>query len=110
MIVDLTLYQVFACLVLLFISRLVYLTYLSPLSAIPNAHFTSPFSKLWLIYHKFQGGENRTRLAAHKRLGPVVRLGPNEISIDCMDGVGVVFEDKAFNKTNWYPNGFRGWK
>ncbi|TVY43234.1 Tryprostatin B 6-hydroxylase [Lachnellula occidentalis] len=102
--------QMMVSFLLVVVSRLAYLAYFSPLSNIPNAHFTSPFTRAWLIYQKFKGCENRTRLSAHEKLGPVVRLGPNEISINHMDYVCELFNDKSFTKTAWYPNGFRGWK
>ena len=64
----------------------------SPLSAIPNAHFTVPFSRIWLLWIRATGKEFKTCLAAHRRLGPVIRTGPNEISIDCIDdGVRTVY-------------------
>lgn len=107
---DFTISQILVALPLLVLTSLIYKAYFSPFSKIPNAHLTTPFSGLWLIYQKFQGRENRTRLAAHKRLGPVVRLGPNEISVNTMDDVGAIFEHKSFDKTDWYPNAFRGWK
>ena len=76
----------------------------SPLSRIPNAHFSAPFSRLWLTWLKGTGHEHRTRHAAHKRLGPVIRLGPNELSINCIEnGVSTVYGGN-FDKAAWYEN------
>lgn len=64
----------------------------SPLNAIPNAHFTAPFSRIWLLWVRATGKEFSACLAAHRRLGPVIRLGPKELSIDCIeDGVRTVY-------------------
>ena len=64
----------------------------SPLNAIPNAHPTALFSRMWLLWVRATGREFTTCLAAHRRLGPVLRIGPREISIDCIeDGVQTVY-------------------
>ena len=76
----------------------------TPLSAIPNAHFSAPFSRLWLLWIKWTVKENRTRSAAHKRLGPVIRLGPHELSVNCMEnGVQTIYGGN-FDKSTWYAN------
>ena len=64
----------------------------SPLNAIPNAHFTAPVSRLWLLWTKATGKEFSACLEAHRQLGPVIRIGPNELSINCIkDGVQTVY-------------------
>jgi hypothetical protein len=64
----------------------------SPLNAIPNASLTAPFSRLWLLWIRATGIEYSTCLAAHRRLGPVIRIGPNEISINSIeDGVRTAY-------------------
>jgi hypothetical protein len=59
---------------------------ISPLSKIPAAHPTSSFSSAWILWTRWCARENATVLAAHERLGPLIRLGPNEISVNCVDG------------------------
>ncbi|KAL8857182.1 MAG: hypothetical protein Q9178_006237 [Gyalolechia marmorata] len=74
----------------------------SSLSLIPNAHFTSPFSPLWLHYQR-RSNHTATAIifAAHKRLGPVVRLAPNELSINSLEGLRVVYGG-GFERSQWY--------
>lgn len=60
--------------------------FLSPLSRIPAAHPTASSSPVWILWTRWIGRENVTVLAAHERLGPLVRLGPNEISVNCVNG------------------------
>lgn len=60
--------------------------FVSPLSKIPAAHPTSSLSPAWILWTRWRGRENATVLAAHERLGPLVRLGPNEISVNCITG------------------------
>ena len=64
----------------------------SPLNAIPNAHFTAPFSRLWILWVRATGKEFSACLSAHRRLGPVIRVGPKELSINCIEnGVRTVY-------------------
>ncbi|KUJ14862.1 cytochrome P450 [Mollisia scopiformis] len=47
---------------------------------------------MWLLWIRGTGREFTARLAAHRRLGPVIRIGPQEISINCIkDGVRTVY-------------------
>ena len=80
--------------------------FLSPLSKIPNAHWTAPVSPLWMLWKRFQSKNNRTIHAAHERLGPAVRLAPSEISINCVDGGIKSVYTGGFEKHEWYPRVF----
>ena len=75
--------------------------FLSPLSRIPNAHWSTPFSRLWILWIRFVHRENRTLHSVHGRLGPVVRVGPNELSISDIDSVRTVYQG-GFEKPVWY--------
>ncbi|KAH8600450.1 cytochrome P450 [Bisporella sp. PMI_857] len=61
-------------------------TFLSPLSNIPNAHWSSPISPIWILWTRFRSRENRTLHASHLKHGSVIRVGPNEISINDISG------------------------
>jgi hypothetical protein len=71
-----------------------------PLNAIPNAHPTAPFSSLWLLSIRYRKRENRTVWASHKRLGPVVRLAPDEVSVCTLQGLKTIYGD--WGKNAWY--------
>jgi hypothetical protein len=75
--------------------------YLSPLAPIPKAHWSVPYSRLWVLAVRFRKTENRTLHAAHKRLGPVIRVAPYELSIDGVDCVRTVYTG-GFEKPVWY--------
>lgn len=83
-----------------------YPAFLSPLAKIPNAHFSSPSSSLWILWIRFRRRENRTLLACHKRLGPIIRLGPKELSVDCVDGGIRTIYSGGYEKHDWYTNIF----
>ena len=86
---------------------ILYPSLLSPLSKIPNAHPTAPIAPLWILWIRWQNRANRTIYAAHKRLGPVVRLGPSEVSVNCVDdGLRTIYAG-GFEKPDWYSNAFK---
>lgn len=91
-----------ALLVVILVYRfLLYPSLLSPLAKIPNAHWSAPISRAWILWIRRTHRENRTLLAAHRRLGPVVRVGPNDLSINDVDSVRTVYQG-GFEKHRWY--------
>ncbi|KAI9643939.1 hypothetical protein NHQ30_007290 [Ciborinia camelliae] len=75
---------------------------LSPLSQIPNAHFTAPCSRIWLLWHKRHHKEQKARYAAHQKYGPVIRIAPRELSVNCLeDGIKTIYGG-GFEKGEWY--------
>ncbi len=90
-----------AVMLLLVYHYLVHPALISPLAKIPNAQWSSSISPLWILHIRFRHRENRTLLAAHRRLGPIVRVAPNELSIDDVDLVRAVYAG-GFDKTEWY--------
>ena len=84
--------------------------FLSPLAKIPNAHFTAPFTTAWIIWKRYKRIENRTLYALHQKLGPVIRLGPKELSVDCVDnGIRTIYGG-GFEKPDWYANQFQNFE
>ncbi|KAJ4392998.1 hypothetical protein N0V93_002202 [Gnomoniopsis smithogilvyi] len=95
--------------IILTLAILIYLTYrfiiypafLSPLAALPNAHWSARFSPLWILYKRYAHRENGALVAAHKRLGPYVRTAPNEVSVDDVEGIKQIYMG-GFEKPEWY--------
>lgn len=78
-----------------------YPAFFSPLAKIPAANFSARFSNLWLRYIRYIEMENRTVYALHVKHGPIVRLGPNELSINCVEeGIKTIYP--SFPKTAFY--------
>jgi hypothetical protein len=88
-------------LVLITYHSLIYPFFLSPLSRIPSAHWSAPISRFWILWIRYTHRENKTLHAAHCRLGPVIRVGPNELSINDIDSVRTVYQG-GFEKPVWY--------
>ncbi|KAG8159826.1 hypothetical protein KVR01_010463 [Diaporthe batatas] len=88
--------------ILLTYRYLLYPLLISPLSKVPPAHWTAPISPLWILYTRRRRNENATIHALHQRLGPLVRLGPNEISVNCVDGGVRTIYGGGFEKGDWY--------
>jgi unspecific monooxygenase len=85
-------------LILYFVQK--YFGRLRPLNAIPSAHPTAFFSSIWLLSIRYRKRENRTVWEAHKRLGPVVRLAPEEVSVCTLEGLKTIYGD--WEKNAWY--------
>ena len=86
--------------------HIVYPAFSSPLSKIPNAHPTAPFSEAWILWQRYKMRNNRITLAAHLKHGPIVRLGPSELSVNCVDGGIRTIYAGGFEKHDWYPRLF----
>ncbi len=76
-------------------------TFLSPLAKIPNAHWSAPISPLWILWTRYQCRENRDVHAAHLKHGSVIRLAPNELSVNDLGSLRTVYGG-GFEKGQWY--------
>ena len=80
----------------------------NPLRKIPAAHPLAPFTSLWMSSIRWRKIENATLKEAHDRLGPIVCLGPKEISVNCVKGgvrdvyAGGFEKRDAKSGYNWY--------
>lgn len=81
---------------------LIYPVFFSPLSKIPSAHFTSSWSPLWILWVRYARVEVQTIHKAHVKHGPIVRLGPNEVSVNCVDGGIRTVYSGGFEKWSFY--------
>ena len=96
--------------ILLLLSLLLYRYFLfpiffSPLSKIPNAHFSAPILPLWIRSKRQTGTAVRTLFDLHEKHGPVVRLAPNEISVNSAGALRTVYIG-GFDKHRWYLDAF----
>ena len=80
--------------------------FLSPLASIPNAHFTAAFSPLWILWARYMEQVNSAIHQAHEKYGPIVRLGPNEVSVNCVEGGIKAIYTGGWEKHPWYERIF----
>lgn len=87
-----------------YVVQAIYNTIYSPLTKIPYAHRLARFTPLWILWNRFKGPENEIRviLYAHERYGRVVRLSPNEISVNSQISNVHHFHGIKVEKTHWY--------
>jgi hypothetical protein len=78
----------------------------SPLAKVPNAHWSAPFSPAWILWKRYSYKEVSTIHKAHQKLGPIIRLGPSEVSINCVQGGILKVYQGGFEKHAWYSNLF----
>lgn len=98
-----------ALLLLLIYHYVVFPAFFSPLSRIPNAHFTSPIVPTWIWWKRRAGAEVRSIFSAHQKLGPIVRLGPKELSVASQDGLRQIYLG-GFDKDRWYIDAFQNYE
>jgi len=74
----------------------------SRLARIPNAHWSSPISPIWILYTRYCGTELEVLHEAHQRWGSVVRVGPRDLSVSCYnDGVRTIYGG-GMDKPDYY--------
>lgn len=66
------------------------------------------FSPLWILYHRSREEETPAVHAAHERLGPIIRLAPNEISVNSVDGGIRAVYAGGYQKGDWYDSLYPG--
>ena len=91
-------------------TAIVFPLFLHPLRHIPSAHWSIPlFGDFWILYQRWRSRNNAVTFAAHQRHGEVVRLGRNELSVNCVDnGIKTIY-GQGWEKHAWYPNQFAGY-
>jgi hypothetical protein len=92
----------FVLLSLLVYHHIIYPLFVSPLAKIPNAHPLAPLTSLWVLQLRYRACENKTLYEAHQRLGPIVRIAPNEVSVVCQEGGVKVIYGKGYEKSQWH--------
>ena len=88
--------------IFIFYKYLLFPLWISPLSKIPTAHFSCAFSPLWILWQRYREKEAHVIYAAHQKHGPIVRLGPSEVSVNCVDGGLRNIYAGNFEKPGWY--------
>jgi hypothetical protein len=82
---------------------LIYRAIFAPLSKIPGPWY-SLFSDVYLMYKEFSAQRRVYIHELHIRFGPVVRLGPNEVSFTSLDALKEIYQSggSGYDKTEFY--------
>ncbi|KAK2030547.1 cytochrome P450 4A10 [Colletotrichum zoysiae] len=70
--------------------RSVYNVFLHPLRRVPGP-FLAKISRLWLFYYDYHGNPHAHIRELHRKLGPLVRISPNEVSVDDVDANNIIY-------------------
>jgi hypothetical protein len=90
-------------LTLLLFNYFIYDVFISnPLSAIPGPKIFA-LSSWRLALEDWRGTRTTTIYALHLKYGPVVRVGPNEVSFNNLSALRTIYgAGSGFERTNWY--------
>lgn len=82
---------------------LIYRATFTPLSKLPGPWY-SLFSDVFLMCKEFSGQRRVYIHELHKRFGPVVRLGPNEVAFTSLEALKEIYQSggSGYDKTEFY--------
>jgi uncharacterized membrane protein len=63
---------------------------LDPLRDIPGP-FLTRFTRWWYFFEIYKGSFEVTNVGLHKKYGPIVRIAPNEYSIDDVEAARLIY-------------------
>ena len=98
----------FTSLALLTIYKFIfYPLFFHPLHHIPSAHWSIPiFGDVWITWQRYKERNNAVTYAAHLKQGTVVRMGANELSVNCVEnGIRTIYAG-GWEKDAWYGQRF----
>jgi hypothetical protein len=88
---------------LYYLSWIVYACYFHPYADIPGPALAK-ISRLWIGASVGKGNAEHTQRALHRKLGPLVRIAHDEVSVSDPDAVKIIYNVKSgFTKTDFYP-------
>lgn len=75
----------------------------SPIAKLPGPLY-SIFTPAWLIYQEFSGSRRIFIHDLHLKYGPVVRLGPNEVSFASVESMKEIYTSggSGYDRTEFY--------
>ncbi|KAK6503235.1 hypothetical protein TWF481_008264 [Arthrobotrys musiformis] len=81
----------------------VYRLFFSPLSTVPGPKLAA-VTRLWILYHDYKDQRTDIVIELHRKYGPVVRLGPNEVSFTSTSAVKDIYTGTG--REGGFPKGF----
>ena len=100
--------RVFALLILIYVTWLIYAVTLHPLAKYPGP-MMAKWTRFWHAYNVYNGHFEDVQLSLHRRHGHIVRVAPNELSISDPEAIKIIYNAKGtFVKTDFYDVFFKG--
>lgn len=75
------------------IVRILYYAYATPLRDIPGP-WLAKFTRLWLLKSINSREYQKINIELHQKYGPIVRLAPNEYSIDDPEAAQIIYRSR----------------
>ena len=89
-------------LLVLIITRLIYNKFRPGLLSIPGPPLAA-YTSLWKLYDVWKGSAHLTAIELHRKYGPLVRIGPNHVSVADYREISNIYSLKGkFTKTAFY--------
>ena len=75
----------------------------SPMTRVPGPIYSN-FSSLWLMKQEFTSNRRPYIHELHQKYGPIVRLGPNEVSFTSLEAIKEIYTSggSGYDKTEFY--------
>ncbi|KAJ9644915.1 hypothetical protein H2204_001377 [Knufia peltigerae] len=87
---------------ILLVARPLYRRYSSPLRQFPGP-FLASCTRAWRMWSVWTGKNEQHYIDVHRKYGPIVRTGPNEVSLSSPEAALDLFKTgKGFHKTDFY--------
>ncbi|KAH6684786.1 cytochrome P450 oxidoreductase [Halenospora varia] len=97
--------SVLICVLGTFVAIIIYKVirdFASPLRHLPGP-FIARFSRFWIFREARNGTFHLSSVKLHQKYGPIVRVAPNQFSINDPAAVKIIYGPKtAFRKSSWY--------
>ncbi|KAF2107267.1 cytochrome P450 [Lophiotrema nucula] len=99
-------------LLLYYLAWIIYCLTLHPLASVPGPFFAR-ISRLWYLYHVYQGDHEIAQRDLHERYCPLIRIAPNEVETNDPEAIPIIYPTQnPLQKTDYYhvfrPSGLDG--
>lgn len=102
MAVDILLFATCVCVVALVYNTIIHPLFLCKLGRIPGPKLYA-ITKWRLAFEDWKGSRSRTILKLHLQYGPIVRIGPNEVSFNSLSALRTIYgAGSGFERTPFY--------
>ncbi|KAH9215294.1 cytochrome P450 [Leptodontidium sp. 2 PMI_412] len=95
-------FAVIAFFIIALCGRALFQAWANPLRDVPGP-LLARFSRLWILRAYNSRSYEKVNLNLHRTYGPIVRIAPNEYSIDDLDAAKIIYgHGGQFEKSPWY--------